>query len=150
MTGRRKAVLAADLVQGAARFADWRRHREVGARIPAVLWELAVELAQRHGVSRTSQALRVGYYSLQERVVARGRASARPPVATVTSTSPKSAAVAEAKSPTFVELPVAPFGATCECALEFEQPCGAKLRIQVRGPQLPDLAALGRAFWEAC
>lgn len=148
MTGRRKAVLAADLVQGAARFADWRRHREVGARIPAVLWELAVELAQRHGVSRTSQALRVGYYSLQERVVARGRASARPPMATSAST--KSAAVAEAKSPTFVELPVAPFGATCECALEFEQPCGAKLRIQVRGPQLPDLAALGRAFWEAC
>lgn len=146
MAGRTRAALETDLAQGAARFADWRRHREVGARIPAALWELAVELAQRHGLSRTSQALRVGYYSLQERVAARGRASATPPSATSAST--KSAAVAEAKSSTFVELPTVPFGAACECALEFEKPCGAKLRIQVRGPQLPDLAALGRAFWE--
>jgi hypothetical protein len=51
MAGRTRAVLGTDLAQGAARFADWRRHREVGARIPAALWELAVELAQRHGLS---------------------------------------------------------------------------------------------------
>jgi hypothetical protein len=124
-------------LQGAARFAEWRRRREVGARIPAALWDLAVELAARHGVSRTSQALRVGYYSLQERVAARGRASAA------------SATVAKAMSPTFVELPAAPLGAACECSLEFEKPCGTKLRVQLRGPQLPDLAALGREFWES-
>jgi hypothetical protein len=124
-------------VQGATRFADWRRGREVGARIPAALWELAVKLAERHGVSRTAQALRVGYYSLQERVEVRGRASAT------------AATVAQAKSPTFVALPTAPFGAACDCSFEIEKPCGTKLRVQVRGPQLPDFVALGREFWES-
>lgn len=135
MAGRTSAAWGADLVQGATRFADWRRGREVGARIPTALWELAVKLAERHGVSRASQALRVGYYSLQDRVEARRSASAT------------SAAVEKAKSRTFVELSAAPFGAACECSIEFEKPCGTKLRVQLRGPQLPDLATLGREFW---
>ncbi|MCA1563942.1 MAG: hypothetical protein LC804_28080 [Acidobacteria bacterium] len=137
MAGRTSAAWGADLVRGAARFADWRRRREMGARIPAPLWDLAVELAARHGVSRTSQALRVDYYSLQERVEARGLASA------------PSATVAKAMPSTFVELPTAPFGSACECSIEFEKPCGAKLRVQLRGPQLLDLAVLGRQFWES-
>ncbi len=137
MAGRASVAWGADLVRGAARFADWRQGRKVGARIPTALWELAVKLAERHGVSRTAQALRVGYYSLQERVEARRLASVT------------SAAVEQAMSPTFVELPAAPLGAACECSIEFEKPCGAKLRVQLRGPQLPDLAALGREFWES-
>ncbi len=137
MAGRTSAVWAADLARGAARLADWRRGRELGARIPTALWNLAVRLAERHGVSRTSQALRVGYYSLQERVEARGRESAT------------SATVEKAMSPTFVELPAASCGAACECSIEFEKPCGTKLRVQLRGPQLPDLVALGREFWES-
>lgn len=137
MAGRTSAAWGADLLRGAARFEKWRRRREVGARIPLALWDLAVELAARHGVSRTSLALRVGYYSLRKRVEARGRASTR-------------SAVEQAKSFTFVELPAAAtFGAACECSLEFEKPCGAKLRVQLRGPQLPDLATLGRGFWES-
>ena len=63
MAGRTSVAWGADLLQGATRFAEWRRRREVGARIPAALWDLAVELAARHGVSRTSQALRVDYYT---------------------------------------------------------------------------------------
>ena len=137
MAGRTSTSWGADLVRGAARFAEWRCQREVGARIPGALWELAVELATRHGVSRASQALRVGYYALQERVETRGRVSAT------------SATVAKTKSPTFVELPAASFGAVSECSIEFEKPCGTKLRVQLRGPQLPDLAALGREFWES-
>jgi hypothetical protein len=109
----------------------------VGARIPAALWELAARLAERHGVSRTAQALRVGYYSLQERVEARGRASVR------------SGAIAKTPSPTFVALPTAPFGAACDCTIEIEKPCGTKLRVQLRGPQPPDLVALSREFGES-
>lgn len=137
MAGRTSAAWEAELVRGAARFAEWRRRREVGMRIPTALWDLAVELAERHGVSRTAQALRVGYYSLQERVEARGRASATATVEKAT------------RSPTFVERPAVPFGAGCECSIEFEKPCGTKLRVQLRGPQLPDLVALGREFWES-
>ena len=137
MAGGTSVAWGADLVQGAARFAEWRRGREVGARIPTPLWELAVKLAARHGVSRTSQALRVGYYSLQERLEVRGRSLAT------------SATSEQAMSPTFVELPAASLGTACECLIEFEKPCGTKLRVQLRGPQLPDLAALGREFWES-
>ena len=137
MAGRTSVAWGSDLVQGAARFSDWRRSRELGARIPTPLWELAVKLASRHGVSRTSQALRVSYYSLQDRLEARGPASAT------------SATNEQALSPTFVELPVAAIGTACECSIEFEKPCGAKLRVQLRGPQLPDLVALGREFWES-
>ena len=136
MAGRTSAAWGADLVQGAARFADWRRGREVGTRIPPTLWELAVKLAERHGVSRTAQALRVGYYSLLKRVEARRSASA-------------TAAVEQTKSPTFVALPTASFGTACDCTIEIEKPCGTKLRVQVHGPQLPDLVALGREFWES-
>jgi hypothetical protein len=42
---------------------------------PVELWGLAVELAERHEGSRSSQTLLVGFYSLQERVAACGRSS---------------------------------------------------------------------------
>lgn len=52
-----------ELAAGSAQFEAWRR-----ARIPGRLWELAESLAKRHGVSATAQALKVGYYSLQDRL----------------------------------------------------------------------------------
>jgi hypothetical protein len=48
---------------------------EQGPWIPMELWGLAVELAERQWVSRISQALLVGFYSLQERVAACAPAS---------------------------------------------------------------------------
>jgi hypothetical protein len=131
-----------ELRQGAARFAEWRRTRQRGTRIPVELWELAVELAQQHGVSRASQALPVAFYALQERVAACGRASDGPRIASSATSSPE-------KRPEFVELPATPFNSPVECSVEFEKPCGAKLRIQIRGSHLPDLAGLCRAFAES-
>ncbi len=61
-----------ELRQGTARFAEWRRTRQPGMRIPVERWEPAVELARRHGFSRTSQALSFGYYARQERIAAAG------------------------------------------------------------------------------
>lgn len=138
-----------ELRQGTARFAEWRRTRQPGMRIPVELWELAVELARRHGVSRTSQALPVAYYALQERVAAAGETKdgtgGVSPAAKIVSPATTPAG----KRPTFVELPAAPFHTPVECSVELEKPCGAKLRIQVRGSQLPDLTALCRAFVES-
>jgi hypothetical protein len=48
---------------------------EQGPWIPVELWGLAVELAERCRVSRNLRTLRVGFYSLQERVAACGPAS---------------------------------------------------------------------------
>ena len=132
-----------ELQRGSARFAEWRRTRRRGTPIPVELWELAVELAERYGVSRTSQALPVGYYALQERLVACGQSSDDSKNVPAVDSSPVM------PSPKFVELPTATLGAPVECVVEFEKPGGAKLRIHVRSLQLPDLSALGRAFWES-
>jgi hypothetical protein len=47
----------------------------------------------------------------------------------------------------FVEL--APPSATGfpECILELESPAGAKMRIHLKGAEVPDMAALSRGFW---
>jgi hypothetical protein len=132
-----------ELQRGSARFAEWRRTRRRGTPIPVELWELAVELAERYGVSRTSQALPVGYYALQARVAACGQFSDDSKSVPAVDCSPVTL------SPKFVELPAATLGAPVECVVEFEKPGGAKLRIHVRSSQLPDLSALGRAFWES-
>ena len=132
-----------ELQLGSERFAEWRRTRRRGTPIPVELWELAVELAERYGVSRTSQALPVGYYALQARVAACGQFSDDSKSVPAVDCSPVTL------SPKFVELPAATLGAPVECVVEFEKPGGAKLRIHVRSSQLPDLSALGRAFWES-
>ena len=47
----------------------------------------------------------------------------------------------------FVELaPFSPNG-SCECLLELEDAGGAKMRIQLKGIAMPDLAALSQSFW---
>lgn len=35
----------------------------------------------------------------------------------------------------------------CECTLELEDVHGAKVRVQLKAAQPPDLAALSRSFW---
>ena len=128
MAGRQRIEVPGELVVLAGKLKRWRRSRTRGARIPESFWNSAVELARRLGVSRTAAALRVGYYSLQERCE---RASRSEPSAAAT----------------FVELPPGSFvGPTTECVIEWEKASGARLRIRL--PGTPDLAALSRSFWE--
>ncbi len=56
------------LKRAAARFAVWRRTREVGMRIPEPLWRLASRLAVAYGVCRTASELGLNYYGLKRRV----------------------------------------------------------------------------------
>ena len=53
--------MLAELSAGAVQWSQWRATRKVGTRIPEPLWELAVELARKYGVSRTAATLRVSY-----------------------------------------------------------------------------------------
>ena len=127
MAGRRER--GRDLAAVAERFARWRQSRVRGERIPDSLWTQAVELAVLHGVSRTACALKVGYYDLQKR------------------TARRSPSGTQAERPTgFVELPPVAAG---ECLIEFEKACGLRMRVHIKGSPLPDLAALGRTFWDA-
>ncbi len=60
------------LKRAAARFAVWRRTREVGMRIPEPLWRLASRLAVAYGVCRTASELGLNYYGLKRRVEEQG------------------------------------------------------------------------------
>jgi hypothetical protein len=132
-TGR-NTDLPADLESGRQQLEQWRRGRKLHTPIPEWLWARAVKLAAKYGVSRTARVLRVGYYSLQERVE---RATACSPASSPTGSKPA-----------FLELAVASAADTGECLVEWEDPTGAKMRIQLKGVQVPDLVALSRSFWE--
>lgn len=113
-----------------------RRGRAPGERIPDPLWNLATALAPRYGVSRTATALQVDYYSLKKR-------SGEEPAA------PTQQGEDSALSASFIKLPPSALTAASECVIEFENASGDKLRAHFKGSCLPDLAALGRGFWEA-
>ena len=133
MATRGMQKVPAELARAAARWAQWRRTRELGARIPESLWKLALELAARHGVSRTAMVLRVDDYALKKRLDAQ--------------TPPRR--VGSAAALAFVELPPPSLATAGGCVIEFEKASGAKMRIELPGSQVPDLAALSRSFWEA-
>jgi hypothetical protein len=132
-------TLPADLLQAANRLAKWRQQRVRGERIPEPLWNLVLAAARQHGVNRTATITGIGYYELKKRLAA-----------TPASSNPQ----LTAKAP-FVELPpptamrsAVPSTPTSECRLEWEQPAGAKVRLQWTGSP-PDLIAIIRSLREA-
>lgn len=128
MVGRKGVDVAESLAHGREQFEVWRRSRKVGSRIPDQLWSLAVRLAEVHGLSRTSSALKLDYYSLKNRLAGREGAS-------------------NSVAPAFIELsppPLAP--SATECVIELEDGLGARMRVHLRGGEIPDLAVLCRSF----
>jgi hypothetical protein len=118
------------LEEAKARFEEWRQNRQGKAAIPDALWAIAVEVARKEGVSRTSTELRVEWNHLKRRVAAASGTSRR--------TSP----------PAFVELVAPPTPWLAECTIELEGHRG-KLRICVNGAPASYLAALSRELWES-
>lgn len=131
---RRRDGNSADLAQAVARLDQWRRSTSSRGRIPDPLWNLAVDLAREYGLSRTATALKLGYYDLKKRVAE--RAVLAPP-------APRGMA-----ADAFVELNPAALAMPCQCTIEFEKPCGSRLRIELKG-SMPDLEVLSRSFWES-
>lgn len=163
-TGGGLRDLPARLERVRQRFERWRRRRQVGARIPEALWASAVKAAGRYGVHRTARALGVDYYSLKRRVegqVPAAKRSTAKPAAQNRPTghgvprrrSKRASAVATAPAPratgetAFLELSPPGWPGCGECSVELESPSGAKMRVQLRGFAMPDLAALSRSFW---
>jgi hypothetical protein len=115
----------------------WRRQREPGGRIPARLWSVAVGLAREHGVSRTSSALRLDYYTLKDRLEA--DTSKSPPVADVRTGGG------------FVEIPfeIPQPTSVPECVVLLEDARGTRLRIELRGraASVEGIDALSQSLW---
>lgn len=115
-------------------FEHWRRTRPPRSPIPARLWALAVEHAREAGVHATARRLRLNYYSLKQRVEAAGGAGV-----------PGARA-----APAFVEVVPAglrPAGVT-ECVIDLADSRGT-MRIALKSPAVPDLAALSQVFWRS-
>ena len=123
--------LPAKLVRGRRCFERWRRDHKPPTRLPQHLWSLAVELAREYGLSRTARTLRLDYNGLKKRLECLATDDASPAI----------------PPPPFVELLPAGMNSTVECTLEREDAQGVKIRIHLKGRELPDLAALGRSLW---
>lgn len=133
MRGRRDGAVPPRLARAAKRFAEWRRGRALGTRIPESLWALAVELAASHGVCQTAATLRLDYYGLKERVAAKALTSGPRRVS--------------GPLPAFVELAASSLVAPAECTIEFENAAGS-MRVHLKGGHVPDLLALSDSFWK--
>jgi hypothetical protein len=119
-----------NLEEAKARFGEWRQNRRGKARIPAELWSAAVEVARKEGINRTARELHVAWDDLKRRVETTGEVRRQP------------------GSPAFVELVAPQTQSVPECTLEVEGRQG-KLRIQLKGASVSDLATLSRALFEA-
>jgi len=123
--------LPAKLARGRKRFEKWRSKHKMRTRLPAPLWSAAVKLAHEYGLNRTARALRLDYSGLKKRIdfcVSGG--------ASQTSDEPK-----------FMELLPSGTNSAVECTIEYDDAKGAKIRIHLKGPQLPDLVALSGSLW---
>ena len=128
-------ALAPNLDHVRREFDAWRRARRARSPIPPRLWALAVEHARTAGVHATARRLRLNYYSLKQR--AQGSAESLVPAAR--------------PMPAFVEVRAAgsrPAGGS-ECVIDLADARGATMRIVLKGPARPDLAALSQVFWGA-
>ena len=129
MGTRQRGELPKDLAQARSRFGAWREPRQGGRRIPQPLWNLAVQLANKHGVSRTATALGLDYYSLKKQAEA---AAPQPPPC----------------GPAFVEPPP-PAVVGKQALFELDNGAGATMRVQLLGYDAADVEALARRFWGA-
>lgn len=120
-------------------FEAWRQGRLRREPIPEPLWARAVQLARRHGVTRTSRALQLGYQPLKARLEASRQAVS----ATTTVGRPA------VKSAGFVELP--PLSVLAEghqgISIEGRRPDGASIHIRVPKGESVDLVGTLTAFW---
>ena len=128
MRSRKHSEVPSSLSRLGQRFAAWRKTRVLGERIPETLWNSAAKMAAEHGLNRTARVLKLDYYSLKKRL---------------------DDASGSAESSTFVELPSSSLAIASECVIDLEDATGARMRVHLKGPNLPDVLALSRSFWKA-
>jgi hypothetical protein len=130
MKNRLKSNIPARLARGRQRFDKFRKKHKGYHRLPELLWSAAAKLAQTYGVNRTARALRLDYSGLKKRMES-------------AVSDPSSH---NATDPHFIQLLPSELTAVAECAIECHQTNGTTLRIHIKGPQLPDLAALSQSL----
>ena len=121
----------------AQRLEAYRRNRVGRSPLPEALWTEAARLAQRYGVCRVQQALRLSYYGLKQRLETLPTAVPNP-----------SPAEPERLLPASVELGVPPSLLSSGTVLELEERTGArKLTVRLAREDSGALVGLARALW---
>lgn len=134
MKNQSHSFLPAKLAQGRQQFEHWRTQQKTRRRLPDRLWSLAVELAREYGVSKTAHILRLDYNVLKKKSLQTNA----PDCCEQTSTLP------------FLELRPASnrVYAQVECSIDCERSRGDSIRIQLKGPDWPDLTRLCERLWD--
>ena len=127
-----KSNLPAKLARGRERFEKWRSKQKTRTRLPEPLWSAAVKLVHEYGVNRTARALRLDYSGLKKRM----------------ESSVSGDTLQAVDGPKFLQLLPSELTAVAECVIECHNPNGTTIRIHIKGPQLPDLAALTASLQE--
>jgi len=130
-----------DVEQLRRRLAEFRQTHAARSRLPEELWAEAARLARRDGIQATAQALRVERPSLQKWT---DRFEPRP--SKKAPKSPRRQLPGGSGTPAFVELLAASAGAATSCLVEVESRQGSKLRLELKGIAISQLAELMRAF----
>ena len=140
-----------DLVE---KFSRWRRSRTAGERIPVSMWDEVVQVCQEHAPKRVAYKLRVGLATLMRHLE---RGDQHSPmrgaletefVEVFLSPTPRPAPTADtsvASARAMPEPPAQP-APTPECVVEMENGQGVKMRVQLSGLGLAQLATLCSAM----
>jgi hypothetical protein len=114
-------------------FESWRKRRRCRGRIPEALWQAAADLSREHSICEISQALRLNYNDLKDRIQR---------------SSDRGLAVGQRRKFGFVKLDLGTPIMPSECLVEMEAPNGAKMRMSFKGASRDfDPVELSRAFW---
>ena len=127
---KKAETIPAEMEEVRQQLESWRSTHPHRSRIPETLWGSAAKLAREHGLYRTAKALHLDYARLK--TVVSGNAGKR-----------------KGASPAFVELFSPTASSSPECIMELENARGKKMRIQLRGVAVPNVALLSRIFWSS-
>jgi hypothetical protein len=126
--------IAPELTELQGRFAQWRRNKRRGARIPEDLWQAATALGEEVGVSQVSQTLGLSYHTLKRRVLENG--------------PPERQRELETASPAFIEFPLEVVTPTAQCVIEIER-AGCKLTLRLSNHRLDEVTPLVEGLWRS-
>jgi hypothetical protein len=110
-------------------FEHWRETRPKQSAIPSELWAGAVGLAKEYPIGKIAKALRLDHSHLKSRV------------------QTEQAQAASQEEPSFIELEISSSLPLTEYHLETEDRHGSKLKMQLKGPALPNPLDILSTFW---
>lgn len=126
------AMLPADLAHACRQFQQWRDQHQTRQRLPLKLWEMAVKLANKYGITKTAKTLRLGHSDLKKRCL---KINVQESVNTVSflDVTPRSEAI----------LP------KIECTIECQRQFNETIRIQLKGSDWPNLIEICDRLWNS-